>query len=151
MHVSTVKTSKTLNMETYAGWCGAVWCGVECVCVWWWCWWFRCEDNECVFIHTPACVHRIGGKTPGSQTPGVPATWASTSGWTEAEKCCKPHRHALLWCMCLALHLCDRGLCEVMLCRSPRSLALAIPIPKGQHDPAPTCHSLLTNHGCRAR
>ena len=38
-----------------------------------------------------------GGRTPGSQTPGVPATWASTSGWTEAEKCHKtaaeaPHR-----------------------------------------------------------
>ena len=29
-----------------------------------------------------------GGRTPESQTPGVPATWASTSRWTEAEKCC---------------------------------------------------------------
>ena len=28
-----------------------------------------------------------GGRSPGSQTPGVPA--ASTSRWTEAEKCCK--------------------------------------------------------------
>ena len=28
-----------------------------------------------------------GGRTPGSQTPGVPATWASTSKRTEAEKC----------------------------------------------------------------
>ena len=27
-----------------------------------------------------------GGRTSGSQTPGVPATWASTSAWTEAAK-----------------------------------------------------------------
>ena len=27
------------------------------------------------------------GRTPGSQTHGVPAAWASTSGWAEAEKC----------------------------------------------------------------
>ena len=30
-----------------------------------------------------------GGRTPGSQTPGVPATRHSTSSWTECEKCLK--------------------------------------------------------------
>ena len=48
----------------------------------------RCYSG--VFIQTTARLHQNwGGRTPGSQTPGVPATLASTSKWTEAEKCCK--------------------------------------------------------------
>ena len=43
----------------------------------------------CVYPHDIAFNAPIlGDRKPGSQTPGVPATWASTSGWTEAEKCC---------------------------------------------------------------
>ena len=49
-----------------------------CCC---WCWWCWCGRDV-----THASNH--GGRTPGSQTPAVPATWASTSRWTKAEKCC---------------------------------------------------------------
>ena len=64
----------------------------------WW-WWCRHDNNDEMFVHNAACVHRIGDRTPESQTPGVPVTWASTSRWTEAEKSCisaaktEPARH----------------------------------------------------------
>ena len=41
-----------------------------------------------MFIHQSQRMHRISGRTPESQTPGVTATWATTSRRTEAEKCC---------------------------------------------------------------
>ena len=60
------------------------------------------------------------------------------------------HAHALLWCGVADSGFCDRGLCEVTLLRSARCLARATPFPKGQRDPTPDCHSVLTNHGRRA-
>ena len=75
-------------------WCGVVWCVVVCgvVCGVW----CRQDENDDMFIHTTACAHRIGGRTPGSETPSVPATWASTSSWTEAEKCCKTEAKTII-------------------------------------------------------
>ena len=58
--------------------------------------WCRQGDNDDMFIHTTACAHRIGGRTPGSETPSVPASWASTSSWTEAEKCCKTEAKTII-------------------------------------------------------
>ena len=63
-----------------------------CVDVWvcgcvgmggWWCGRDVTAMTRSILLHGHA--PNKGGRTPGSQTPGVPATWASTSGWTEAE------------------------------------------------------------------
>ena len=65
-------------------------------CVLWlvlWCW--CCVGGvgadvvyaTCLCRCAPTHATNSGGRIPGSQAPGVPATRASTSGWTEAEKC----------------------------------------------------------------
>ena len=59
----------------------------------WWLWWLWCGADEmyqrCLVRNHCTDAPDYGGRPPGSQTPGVPATWASTSRWTEAEKCGK--------------------------------------------------------------
>ena len=57
-------------------WClcsrvSGVCCGAVCV----WCWWCgRCADDMSLSIHHRGHASNWGGRTPGSLTPGVPAT-----------------------------------------------------------------------------
>ena len=48
----------------------------------------RTDDLLHVFLHVSQGKRRKGGRTPESQTPGVPVPWASTSKRTEAKKYC---------------------------------------------------------------
>ena len=105
---------------------GVVWCAAVCGVLWWCV--VVCGGGVLVVValtklETTTCVSRPphtyapywGGRTPGSRTPGVPATpsprqltaanheglkkWALTSNQTECEKCrkirhkCHPARH----------------------------------------------------------
>ena len=49
--------------------------------------WGGGADGAITNVCLPIYTRMRAGRTPGSLTPGVPATWASTSERTEAEKC----------------------------------------------------------------
>ena len=73
-------------------WGGVGWGGV-CVCWWWWWWWFgRCVDGRSLSIdHLVRAPN--SGRTPGSQTPGVPATPEPSS--THSCECSRAEKWAL--------------------------------------------------------
>ena len=70
-------------------------CGCCGCCGWlllWWLWWLWCgRDVMTMSLSVPPHERapNWGDRTPGSQTPSVPATLGLTPRWTEAEKYCK--------------------------------------------------------------
>ena len=78
--------------------CGVLW--LCCCFVLWLLWCGHGVDDVSLTISHHKRAPNSGDRTPRGQTPGVPATWASTSGWTEAEKWRHdrhkppPHRHS---------------------------------------------------------
>ena len=49
----------------------------------------RCYDDVSVDTATRACTSFGVTERPGVRLPASPPPWASTSRWTEVEKCCK--------------------------------------------------------------
>ena len=78
------------------------WLGEVVRSLWWlrWLWFGHGADRLSLTISHHKRAPNSGGRTLGSRTPGVPAAWASTSRWTEAEKWRHdrhdppPHRHS---------------------------------------------------------